>query len=51
MSVGISTAEEPRWVARIRKFKEFQANAQPEFRNVTKYVGVLCALPNFENNN
>ncbi|OAJ42894.1 hypothetical protein BDEG_26286 [Batrachochytrium dendrobatidis JEL423] len=28
--------------ARIRKFKEFQANAQPEFRNVTKYVGVLC---------
>ncbi|OAJ32742.1 hypothetical protein BDEG_28627 [Batrachochytrium dendrobatidis JEL423] len=28
--------------ARIRKFKEFQANAQPEFRNVTKYAGVLC---------
>jgi hypothetical protein len=27
---------------RIRKFKEFQVNAQPEFRSVTKYVGVLC---------
>ncbi|KAJ1503497.1 hypothetical protein HMI56_002107 [Coelomomyces lativittatus] len=27
---------------RIRKFKEFQANAQPEFRNITKHVGVLC---------
>ncbi|KAJ1504967.1 hypothetical protein HMI55_001792 [Coelomomyces lativittatus] len=28
--------------ARIQKFKEFQTNAQPEFRNITKYVGVLC---------
>jgi hypothetical protein len=27
---------------RIKDFKKFQRNAQPEFRNCTKYVGVLC---------